>query len=473
MGVRTNLLSPYAVSVAARVAAQINSFVLIMVASRALSLSDFGSYAIGWAFSVVFTTLVYTGVYHVFLRAKDRAQVADTIFWIQVVTGLIGGATMVSVGVIASGFESHLTSFCLFGLAPIPLIASYGAWNEAQLVRQRRIRTTSLTILTTEFIGLVAAVLMFQNGYGVEALIVARFATTLSMAALSTWFVRRRPHFHFDLSVAKTSLHDAWPLWGSSSLGMSSYYAADFILAAFLNPTAVGIYRAGARVANTAADVVLQPLGTISWARFARLEANKASNEIGQVWKQNMALGFTLIVPVMASISLLSKPLVDALFDPSWGEVAAIVSILALARLTNAFRFLLEPTMVCLGKPRVQFYVTALSVTLLISLLVSVGSSSLEAAVWSVFANGVIIATLSTFLMLRATKLHFTEFLDTLTPGLALTVLCVGAIVALDPTRATMAPLVGLALTVAVLSVVWFAFVALMLKRGILVLPTP
>ena len=473
MGLRANLLSPYAVSVASRVGAQINSFMLIMVASRALSLSDFGSYAIAWAFSVVFTTLVYTGVYHVFLRAKDRAEVADTIFWIQAATGLIGCVTMVGVGCVALGFDASLTSLCLFGLAPIPFIASYCAWNEAHLVRQARIRTTSLLILTTEFFGLVTAVLMFQNGYGVEALIASRFATNLSAGALSSWFVRRRPHFCFNLGVAKRVLHDAWPLWGSSSLGMSSYYAADFILAAFLTPTAVGIYRAGARVANTAADVVLQPLGTISWARFARLEANKASDEIGQVWKQNMALGFTLIVPVMASISLLSKPLVDALFDPSWGEVAAIVSILALARLTNAFCFLLEPTMACLGKPRVQFYVTALSVTLLISLLVSVGRSSLEAAVWSVFANGVIIATLSSFLMLRATKLHFTEFLDTLTPGLALTVLCVGAIVALDPTRATMAPLVGLALTVAVLSVVWFAFVALMLKRGILVLPTP
>ena len=43
------LTSAFAIGVAARITAQVASFVLILVASRALDLSEFGSYAIAAA----------------------------------------------------------------------------------------------------------------------------------------------------------------------------------------------------------------------------------------------------------------------------------------------------------------------------------------------------------------------------------------------------------------------------------------
>jgi hypothetical protein len=49
MNALCSLFSPYVVGVAARVNAQINGFVLIMMALLALDLGAYGSYAIPWA----------------------------------------------------------------------------------------------------------------------------------------------------------------------------------------------------------------------------------------------------------------------------------------------------------------------------------------------------------------------------------------------------------------------------------------
>jgi O-antigen/teichoic acid export membrane protein len=473
MNALSSLFSPYAVGVAARVGAQINGFALIMVASRALDLGAFGSYAIAWAVSTIFTTLVYTGIYHVLLRTKDLERNADTFFWLQLGMGALGTFVMAAAGLLIGDIGARGTAFALLFLAPIPMIAVLGAWNEAQLMRRGWIRVTSLSVLASEVMGLIAALVMFYAGFGIEALVASRYASTLFAVLLSSVIVQRLPRLRFRREVGRASLAEAWPLWGSATLAMLSNYGADLILGAFLNAGAVGAYRAGSRVANTAADVVLQPLAAISWARFARLEAQSAQGEIRVAWVQNMALGFALIAPVMVSISLLAEPIVEALFDPSWGAVAVIVSILSLGRATASMTFLLEPTMTCLGRTRVQFYVRLGGAVLMVAALLLFGRSSGEAAAAAVLLSNLAIALVSVVLMMSATKLKLAELIEALVPGLGLTAVCVLLIYLLDPARGMMSPVAGLSMTITALAVFWCAVVGTLLKRKVLILPTP
>lgn len=467
------LLSPYAVGVVSRIGAQVNSFALVMLASRALELGDFGSYALAWALSVIFTTLTFTGIYHVLLRSSDLERDGDTIFWLQFSTGVVGTVVMAGAGLLSGITDHGGAGFALLALSPIPAVAAIAAWNEAQLVRRAMIRTTSLTVFGAECTALLIAALMFRAGFGIEALIASRYGSTLFSLLVSAALVRRVPRLIFRRHVAWAALGEAWPLWGSVSTGMMSNYGADLILGAFLNTGAVGAYRAGSRVANTAADVLLQPLGTLSWARFARLEARGSRPEIREAWKHNMALGFALVAPVMVSLSLLAQPMVNTLFDPSWGAVAGIVSILALARACDSLTFLLEPTLACLGKVRLQFYVQLATGMLLVALLFGIGRQSGEGAAMAILITGAVGGAAALALMVWAAKLSFGDLAGTLLPGLGLTALCVGVIFALDPARGVMEPLAGLLLTAGALVVAWGAVVAAMLYRRVLVLPTP
>ncbi|MEM8728776.1 MAG: oligosaccharide flippase family protein [Pseudomonadota bacterium] len=467
------LTSAFAVGVAARITAQVAAFVLILVASRSLDLAEFGSYAIASALMVISTTLVYTGIYHQLLRSDDIERDRDTFFAIQLVIGTAGAALMAGIGFGLGGLEAGGTAFALITLAPNPILAALSAWLEAHLLRQSRVRTTALAALLAELVALGTAVAMFQSGYKLEALIAGRYTSFAFILVVYLVIVRRLPGFNWSLSSARQGLSQAWPLWGSSSLGMLSNYGADLILGAFMSPAAVGAYRAGSRVANTAADVVVQPLSTISWARFARLEASHNRADIRAAWKENVALCVAILAPAMLSVSLLAPGIVSVLLDPSWGAAAGVVAVLALARAADSVIFLLEPTLTCIGKVRLQFKVRVFDAVLLIALLMTIGRHSAEAAAFAILIKAAVVALVATWVMVTALQVKLTDLVDILAPGLGLALVCVLVIVTLRAMPLETGPAQDLFLTAGAVLVTWAVAVAGLMKSRWLVLPTP
>ncbi|MDF0601691.1 oligosaccharide flippase family protein [Psychromarinibacter sp. C21-152] len=470
---RQALTSPFAVGVASRVGAQICAFALVLVASRSLDLAVFGSFAVAAAVSVIFTTLVYTGIYHILLRSPDIDRDRDTFFVLQLGVGSAGAAVMVGAAFLFGDPSETGPAYALLRLAPIPALASLSAWLESQLVRAGRIRTTSSAVLASEVVALVTAVAMFRAGQGIDALILARFTSMAFIVTLYLGLIRRLPRLRLRRDTARTALSEAWPLWGSVSMGMLSNYGADIVLGAFLNPAAAGAYRAGSRLANTAADVVVQPLGTISWARFARLEANSSRALIRTAWTENMALGFALVIPAMLSLALLAPEIVGVLLDPSWAAATGVVTILALARSTYVLTFLLEPTLTCLGRGRQQFYVRLADGALLVALLLTIGRFSAEAAAVAVLIKSLVISVVGLRVMMTAADIRPADLVRAMAPGLGLGALCLVAILATSGLHDRMAAAPGLALSAGAVVLVWSGAVAGLLRRRLLVLPTP
>ncbi len=465
------LLSPFAVGVASRVVSQVCAFVLILVASRALDLAEFGSFAIASALCVIFTTLMYTGVYQTILRTKDLPADRDTLFALQFAIGAAGSMTMALIGLSIGNLSDLGTAFALVGLAPIPVLASFSAWLEAHLVRDGRVRATAILVLLSELVALATAVGMFRAGFGIEALVVSRLASMAFILVLYAALVRIVPKPRIKRATIRSGLREAWPLWGSSSLGMLSNYGADLILGAFLNPAAVGAYRAGSRIANTAADVVTQPMGIISWAQFARKEASDNQSDIRTLWKNNVALCFALMAPAMITVSVLASDIVTAVFDPSWAAAVTIISIIAIARLIESLSFLLEPTLTCLGRSRQQFFVRLGDTLLLVTLLLTIGRHSPEAAALAVLLKTCVTMCVSVTLMMRAAGITVSDLVEITLPGLGLTALCLSVIyiVGLFPLAGGSATL--LLATAAAEVIVWSICIAVLLRSRILVMP--
>ncbi|KAA9009430.1 oligosaccharide flippase family protein [Histidinibacterium aquaticum] len=470
---KQSLASPFAVGVASRVGGQICAFVLILIASRSLGLAEFGAYAIASAVSVIFITLVYTGIYHILLRSEDIERDRDTFFLLQFGVGLVGTSIMAGGAFVFGDLGERGTAFALLALSPIPTLACVSAWLESLLVRDGRVRTTSICVLLSELLGLGTAIWLFRQGHGIEALIASRFASMAFIITVYAGLVRQMPRLRLRRATARHSVREAWPLWGSVSLAMLSNYGADLILGAFLNTAAVGAYRAGSRIANTAADVVIQPLGVISWARFARLETKGAPDLIREAWKENMALGFALVAPAMISLCFLAPGLVSILLDPSWAAASGVVTILAMARATAAVTFLLEPTLTCLGRVRLQFFIRLGDATLLIALLLTIGRTSAESAAVAILVKDLLLMAVALTAMMRVARLDFSDLLEATAPGFGLTLACLAILLGASVFPSAHTPSLAFALTVAALVVTWLLSVTVLLRRQVLVLPRP
>ncbi|KAF0675863.1 oligosaccharide flippase family protein [Profundibacterium mesophilum] len=461
------LSAPFLLGVGTRIGSQIIAFVLVMIASRYLGLTAFGTYALAWAAAVVANTFVFTGLYQAVLRSDDADREMDQLFYLMLGVGLVGSTIIAGAGLLAPG----AVGAALLAIAPIPTLQSLPAWNEARLVQSGRVRSASAYTLAAEASALGVALVGFRHGMGIGSLIAARYGAVLVAAVLTTALSPRLPRLRRVPGTARRSLRTALPLWATASVGMFSNYGADLMLGIFLNPAAVGAYRGGARIAMTASDVVVQPLMMLTWARFSRLERNGELSRLGAAWHETISFSVALIWPVMASVALLSRDLVLTLFNETWLAAAGVVSILAIARSFQSFSVLLEPTMICSGRPGVQLRIRAIGAAILLVALLVLGRHGGEMAAIAQLLTGLCVALLALHAMLGQLGLGPHAALAAMRPGAGLTLACIAVIIATRELRADWPGPQGLGLTVALLALVWVGIMALFLRKGILVLP--
>ncbi|MCB1337134.1 MAG: oligosaccharide flippase family protein [Maritimibacter sp.] len=467
------LTEPYVVGMASRILGQVISFVSVMVASRYLDLEIFGTYALAWAAAVIGNTFIFTGFYQALLRAGDGEQARDTLFWLNAGLGALFGLAILGAG-LAVGGTADPRGLALIALAPIPFFIAPQAWWEALLVRERRVRAASLYVLAAEVCALVTAVVLLAQGWAVGALVASRYVAVAVGLAATGGLVRKLPRLRLSRAVTRDAARTAVPLWGTTGVHLFQNYGTDLILGAFANPAVVGAYRGGARIAITATDLVLQPLGVLTWSRFTRIEKEaEGLAALRHAWIANMGLAAALLWPLSATVALLAEPLVVTVLDETWLPAAGVVVILSLSRAILFFTALLEPTLTITGYASRQFVIRMFGAGSLLLLLMAFARHGAEAASWAHLASSVLVAGVAIWAMLRALELPLAQFVHTFVPGAALTGVTAGIVAATEPLRGATGPGLGLGLSLAAIALAWVVMMGVFLKRRMLELPTP
>ena len=472
MRVLSVLLSPFVIGVGSRMAVQIVAFAQIMIVARFIDMSGFGTYTLGWASCVICVSLVYTGFYQALLRSPDFDAERHTGFWSMAGVGLGGSAVLGAVGLLVNGSDSSLAAVFL-ALAPIPLLSALVAWNELHLIRDRRVRLVSLYGLLSESAAFLTTSLCLMQGLGLFSLVYGRYAALIVDSGVALLASRSFPAFRFSGAVLGRLRLTALPLWGTSALGMSANYGADLILGGFMNTAAVGAFRSGARISQTAADLVFQPMSTIAWSRMSQLEKAGRHNELGSVWLENMGFGALLLWPILVGFGVLANDLVVFLFDESWLPAAPVVVILCLSRGVGFLSVLLEPSMVCQGKGTTQMWVRAAALAAFLLALASFGRFGAPQAAAAHVIMSVVSAVLSIAVIFPSLKITTRAAVKAFLPAICLSVLCFVGLMASAGARADLGATDGLLAAIAGLVLTWVLVVGWCLKRGIVTLPKP
>lgn len=466
------LLSPFAVGVVSRMAVQIIAFAQIMIAARFIDIAGFGTYTLGWACCVIFVSLVYTGFYQALLRSPDFFSERHTGFWSMAAIGAGGTAVMAGVALILDGSDANL-ALVFLSLAPLPLLRALVAWNELHLIRDRRVRLVSAYGMISEIVALGVTWVCLSWGHGLFALVYGRYAALAVDFSYALVASRSLPSFHFTGAAFGRLRLTAFPLWGTSAMAMSANYGADLILGGFLNTAAVGAFRGGARISQTAADLVFQPMNTIAWSRMSQYEKAGRQSELGSVWLQSMGFGALLLWPILVAFAVLARDLVVFLFDETWLPAAPVIVILCLSRGVGFLSVLLEPSMVCQGKGTTQMWVRGAALAIFLAALATFGRFGAPEAAWAHVVMSVVSAILSIAVIFPSLKISAGAAIKALTPATALSLVCFAGLVLSEGARSELGATNGLLAAIAGLVLVWVLVVGWCLKRGIVTLPRP
>lgn len=466
------LTSPFVVGVGSRMAVQIIAFAQIMIAARFIDIAGFGTYTLGWACCVIFVSLVYTGFYQALLRSPDFESERHTGFWSMAAIGAGGSAIMAAIGLVLLGSDATLAAVFL-ALAPIALLRALVAWNELHLIRDRRVRIVSIYGLMSEAAALVVTWVCLTHEFGLFALVYGRYAALAVDFAVALIASRSLPAFHFAAVAFGRLRVTAFPLWGTSAMGMSANYGADLILGAFMNTTEVGAFRGGARISQTAADLVFQPMNTIAWSRMSQYEKAGRHGELGSVWLENMGFGALLLWPILVAFGVLAQDLVVFLFDETWLPAAPVIVILSLSRGIGFLSVLLEPSMVCQGKGKTQMWVRAASLAAFLLALATFGHTGASQAAWSHTLMSAVAAVLSIAVIFPSLQISARAAVKALLPATLLSLTCLVGLILTTGLRSELGATTGLLAAIAGLVLVWVVTVGWCLKRGIVSLPRP
>ncbi|MGD9665254.1 MAG: oligosaccharide flippase family protein [Novosphingobium sp.] len=469
---RATLTSAFAVGVTCRLTVQALALLQIMMASRFIGLAEFGSYALAWACTAIFSAFLFSGYYQAFLRSETPDEDRHTIFGVMFGLAMVASLVLLSAGILI-GEGKSLVARMFMTLALLPIFEAVYAWNEAHLMREARMRTISLTGVASEAIATLVLVLGLYENLGPVALVAARYAAVGVNVTISTLMVQICPRPAFAREVLRGGRNTAISLWVSTGAAMLANYGIDLILGIFLNPTNVGTYRGGARISQTAADAVQQPLTYLTWSRFSRLVAERRRYLITLAWRVNMSFGTAVAWPLMLCVALLSKELVTVILDDAWLPTASIIAILSLMRAIRILSSLLEPALTSFDKQGLQLVIRLSSLGFTFLAILAFGRNSAEAAATVQVYTSVFFALISLELTRRVLNISPGNLLRTFVPGLLLSGLCGGFIMATEPLRLALDPAPGLFLTLIGLLLVWGGAVVLSLWKGVLRWPTP
>lgn len=467
------LSEPFVVGVASRLMVQVFSFATVIVASRYLDLEIFGIYALAWAATVIGNTFVFTGFYQALLRTNNEEASRDTLFWLKLAIGAGFALVIAGAGLIAGG-RADPQGAALLMVAPIPILIAPAAWFEALLVRQKRVRAASLYLLISEAAGLAVAVVMLARGWQIEALIAARYTAVILGVVITFALVRILPRLSLSWQATREGARTALPLWGTTSVHMFTNYGTDIILGAFASSAVIGAYRGGARIAMTASDLVLQPLNMLAWSRFTRIEKEGlGQGELRAAFLSKMAFAAAILWPISAAVGLLAPELVAVVLDETWLPAASIVAILSLSRAVLFFSALLEPTLIMAGKERLQFLIRMFGAGTLLIALLAMARFGAEAAAWAHFISSVLVVLWAVPAILKALSLRARDFGARLLPGLLLTALVTFGLLGAEAAYSGPSEALGLAITLAVITLIWLGVTLAFLRRRILEFPKP
>src|SRR5262249_51052942 len=149
---------------------QIAAIAVVLVAARFLGPSDFGVFAIASAFVTFVRSTLYSGAYEYLLKTADPADSAECLA-INVGVAVVLTAALFLLSMIAEPlFNSEAVASLLAVMAPSNLICAFGAWQEAQILRRKQIRTYYGVSTGVEALSAMAAIGLLLMGGGLEAL---------------------------------------------------------------------------------------------------------------------------------------------------------------------------------------------------------------------------------------------------------------------------------------------------------------
>lgn len=316
------------------IAAALVSVVQISILARYLKPADFGAVALLMVILEICNVFIKIGFSDVLVvKSEATRRQLSTLYWVNVAVGLgIYCLLFVAAPWFDHLFETIKITAMARTLGLILLIGALVVQFEALMRRELMLRQLTLFRVGTQIVGLVVAVYLAINGYGVWSLVFATLASQVTLNLL-LWLVAARQHWLPGAWGALSEINEFLTFGmyrvGAALLNAVNSRVDQLAVGAFLGPVALGYY-------NLAFNLAMQPfqrinpiLTQVSFPIFAKVKDDNCKLLKG--YRKGLRLLVSVNAPLLLGLAVIAPLVVPALLGRGWAPVIPIVQVLAVA----------------------------------------------------------------------------------------------------------------------------------------------
>lgn len=309
------------------------SFVSVVVAARALGISDFGAYGTAAAYAVILSIVATLGMTPLLIRdiAQDPERAPRLIRAAHIVKTVANVFMLVLLVLIARllGYDSEVVSASLV----LGLGYALGAYAENLSAYYQAHERMYVWTQASAIFGLVSGLAGIAIVLATRDIVLFCISPALGWAAALAWLlVRAPPEVRWGESASFSEISRLFrsllPFAAGFAL-MVVYYKVDVLmLSAWRSPEDVGVYSASYKFVDLFQALMVVASGAV-YPRLSALARRRASLGASAGARSTEML-LLAAIPAAGFTYFLATPLIAFLYGPTYAEAARVLALLAL-----------------------------------------------------------------------------------------------------------------------------------------------
>ena len=261
-------------------------------------------------------------------RQEHDDNLASSLFWTNVVLGIIGAAVIFASAPLAAAlYHEPAVGRVLAALSVSFLIGNLGVIHRALLARAMRFRRISAVQLSASLASVTVAVIAAACGAGVWSLVAGSTAQSATFAILYWLSSPWRPRWHIALDDLQSVTRHSGNLTASNVLEYVTRNADKALIGRALGTIALGYYSLAYGLMMYPLFNVTMSLGNVLFPAFARLQ--DSNERLGRAYLRALTVIASVTFPLMLGLIATADLVVSIFFGQRWQPMIPIVVILA------------------------------------------------------------------------------------------------------------------------------------------------
>jgi O-antigen/teichoic acid export membrane protein len=408
-------------------------FIKTVILARLLFPDDFGLFGLATLAMTFLNIFFQYGFQSALIHQKDNLKKYLNVAWsYNLLSNIVMAGVLFFIAAPLAGdfFHNQNVIPLVKALSIVILIAGFE--NFGVLIFQKEFqfnRKFFYDVLSVffEIAAVLTAAYFFRNAW---ALLLGTIGRNFFSVLLSYHLSPFRPRLDFDLKAIKHLFNYGKWITLSGMVGFLASQGDNLTIGRMLDAHQLGLYQVAFALGMLPVAEVAGVFSDILFPLFAKVQNN--FQLLKEYFIKIFRIVFAAIIPAAAGIYILADEIVKFVYSAKWIGVAPILRIIVVFSIFEAFKTIINPLFLGIGKPKITTLLLVVKLTVMFSLIFAlVKNFGVIGVAWAVFAGSLSAQVVSFFIMRSTINLGVRGFLKILSLPVISSAIMVGGIIAL------------------------------------------